>query len=288
VPNSPSTSPENIIKRVSTVASLPQIFMKVEETLNNPASSSMHLAKVIEEDPALTGRLLRLANSAYYGFSAKIESVNHAITAMGTQQLRELVLACSVLKLFKDIPEELVNMELFWRHSIACGVVARAIAHLRFESNIERYFVAGLLHDVGRLILFMQKPNVMLNMIQLAQQKQQLLYRVENEVLGFNHAKLGGLLMASWKLSPRLIESISWHHAPTMAKQFPIDAAIIHTADIIANALELGNSGEKMVPNLKPAAWDSLGLEINALEKIISILDQQYQHGVRFILGEEE
>ncbi len=280
-------SAENIIKRVGTVASLPQIFIKVEETLNNPAASNLHLAKIIEEDPSLTGRLLRLANSAYYGFSAKIETVNHAITALGTQQLRELVLACSVLKLFKDLPDDLVNMESFWRHSIACGVTARAIASLRFDTNIERYFVAGLLHDIGRLILFMQKPEEMLALIQQSQKQQQLLFRLERDSLGFTHAKLGGLLLKKWELAPRLIEAVEWHHAPNMANQFPIDAAIIHSADVIANSLEMGSSGETMVPDLKPSAWDLLGLDVSALTQVLHILDQQYQHAVNFILGDE-
>ncbi len=280
-------NPENIIKRVGQVASLPQIFMKVEETLNNPASSSQHLARIIEEDPALTARLLRLANSAYYGFAAKIESVNHAITAMGTQQLRELVLACSVLKLFKDVPEDLVNMELFWRHSIACGVIARTIASLRFETNVERFFVAGLLHDIGRLIMFMQLPEEMLPIFDKARQEKQLLFKIEREVLGFNHAKLGSLLLANWKLAPRLIECIEWHHAPAMAKLYPIDAAIVHTSDVIANAMEMGTSGERLVPELRDSAWDLLGLPVESLEQILKTLNEQYAHAVSFILGEE-
>ena len=166
--------PRDIVKRVMKVASLPQIFLKVEEVLNDPDSSNVHLSRVIQEDPGLTVRLLRLSNSAFFGFSAKVEAVNQAITVLGTQQLRELVLACSVMNVFKDVPEELVNMESFWRHSIACGVVARAFASLRHESNVERYFVTGLLHDIGRLVLLMEVPKKMAVIFERARAEVQL------------------------------------------------------------------------------------------------------------------
>jgi len=280
--------PENIIRRVLRVASLPQIFIKVEETLNNPLASSTHLSQVVEEDPDLTARLLRLSNSAFYGFTAKVETVKHSITVLGTQQLRDLVLACSVMKVFKNMPPEQIDMESFWRHSIACAIAARSLASLRYESNVERYFVAGLLHDIGRLILFIQLPKVVSEVFNQARQDEMFLYKAEHELLGFDHATLGGMLLASWKLSPRMVESIKYHHHPRMAKSHPIDAALIHTADVIANAMQLGSSGERLVPLLNSKGWDSLGLPVDAIEHVINTMHEQYKDAVEFVLGNDE
>lgn len=278
--------PENIIRKVSNVASLPEVFMKIEETLNDPTSSTHHLGKIVQEDPGLTARLLRLVNSAYYSFTAKVETVNQAITVIGTQQLRDLVLACSVMKAFKNITSDLVDMESFWRHSVACGVVAKALATQQKASNTEHYFVSGLLHDVGRLILFSQLPDKMGEVVEYAKEEKLLLFKAEQKLLGFNHAYLGGLLLKDWKLSQRLIESVGYHHAPTNAKSFPIDAAIVHVADLVANAMRMGSSGERYVPKLNERAWESLNLSQENLEQIMLDLEEKYTDAIRFILDD--
>ncbi len=278
--------PNILVKRVLKVASLPEIYMKVEQVLSDPNSSNIQLARIIEEDPALTARLLRLANSAFYGFAAKVEEVNQAITVLGTQQLRELVLACSVLKAFENMPDYLINMELFWRHSIACGVVARALASLRHESNVERYFVAGLLHDIGRLILLMELPKAMGKIFQQARQDQKPLFLMERQTLGFHHARLGGILLKHWKLSPRLIEGITFHHAPSSAQSYPVDAAIIHISDLVANAMQMGSSGEQYVPKLSPKAWTKLSLGSDVITDVLDTLHEQYADAISFILDE--
>ncbi len=279
-----SLTPETIVLRVSKIASLPEVYFKIEQTINAPNCSNKMLAAIIEEDLGLTARLLRLANSAFYNFAAKIETVNQAITVLGTQQLRDLALACSVLKAFSGVSSDYVDMEQFWRHSIACGLAARLLASQRLEGNVERYFVAGLLHDIGRLVLLMELPNKINAAFQQAGQQQIMLYRAEREQLGFNHAYLGALLLKHWKLSPRLVEAIAYHHAPAGAMQFPIDAAMIHCADIIANGLAMGSSGERLVPKLNDAAWQSLELSAEAIEQVVSALKNQYSDAVRTLL----
>ncbi|GAB1259033.1 HDOD domain-containing protein [Aurantivibrio plasticivorans] len=277
---------DDIVKRVLKVASLPQIYLLVEETLNDNHSSVAALGKIIEEDPALTSKLLRLANSAFYSFAAKVEAVNQAITVLGTQQLRDLVLACSVLRVFSNIPDNIINMESFWRHSIACGVVARNIAAARKETNIERFFVAGLLHDIGRLVFLMEKPKQMAEAFHLARQNSELLHVAEKEIFGFNHAKLGGRLLDFWRLSPRLVESISYHHSPRSARQFTLDATIIHVADSVANALELGTSGQTLVPPISIQAWKTLDIPNQEISSIIDMAVDQYDDAVQFVLAE--
>lgn len=275
---------EQIIQRVSQVASLPQIFLKVEEVLEDPDSDAGDLARVIEGDPALTARLLRLVNSPIYGLAAKIEEVPSAVAVMGIAQLRELVLACSVLNAFNRLSDDVLDMELFWRHSIACGVLARGFAMQKKEANVERFLVAGLLHDIGRLVLITERPQKMVEALATARAQRALLFQVEQDQLGFTHAELGGQLLRHWALSERLVESTGWHHAPADAEKFPLDAAIVHVADVVVNGLAMGCSGETLVPALDPDAWNTLGLTVAELDQAVDTLQQQYRDAVAFIL----
>lgn len=280
-------SAEYIIRNTLQVASLPTIYIKIDEALNSANCSNQYLVDILSEDTALSARLLRLANSAMFSFPSKIDSVSNAITIIGTQQLRALVLASSVMKLFKDIPEELLNMEMFWRHSIACAVSARIIASLRRAANVEYFFLAGLLHDIGRLIMLKQVPSEISQAMQQARQTQQLLYKVEKEILGFDHAKLGGMLLKEWKLPIQLVDSTAFHHNPKRSPDFRDEVAVIHVADIIANSLQLGSSGERFVPTLDNQAWDRIGLADAIIYTIINELHKQYTIAVDFVLGED-
>jgi len=279
-------TPESIIRGITKVSSLPTIFVKLDEAMENPRSTNKDYAVIINEDTAMAVRLLRIANSALYNFPAKIETVSHAITIIGSKQLRDLLLACSVIKMFDDIPEEFVSMELFWRHSIAVGVTARILAGMRRENNVERFFVAGLLHDIGRLILFTETTKQMQHIVKETKERQQLLFKIEKELMGFDHAKLGGLLLKTWKLPNRLIDAVQYHHAPMNSKTHPVEASIVHLADIIVNALQLGTTGEHLVPPLNDQAWGLLNLEKDTLATVVEHLLVQYNDAVQFILSD--
>ena len=277
-------NPETIVKNVSKIASLPQIYLKVDELLGKQNTTNAMLATVIEGDPALTAKILQITNSAFYGCTAQVESVKHAINVLGTQQLRDLILACSALTVFKDIPNDLFSMENFWKHCIGCGVAARCLAIQVNENNVERFFVGGLLHDIGRLVLLVEMPDTFLPLIEKAKTENRLLYEVETQELGFDHGLLGGLLLKNWKLSPRLYEGVSYHHCPQKADRYPIESAIIHLADIIVNALGLGHSGGHLVPPLNADAWQIVNLKIDCFDDFMPTLLEQYHDAIRFIL----
>ena len=274
-----------LLRGITRLASPPQIFAKVEALLANPNSSIADFAHVIEEDAGLTARLLRLANSPFYGRMMKISTVQGAVSMIGTQQLRELTLACTVMRVFKDIPGEVLDMEKFWRHSVACGVMARAIAGLRGEANVERCFVAGLLHDVGRLVLLMERPRSMAKALAASRAAGQLLHEAERDEFGFDHAEVGALLMASWKVPAQLVEGIAFHHAPHHARTHALDAAILHVADLMLNAIALGFSGQHLVPVLNVPAWESLELPSDRLPLLFATLSEQYEEAVAFVMG---
>jgi HD-like signal output (HDOD) protein len=277
---------QELLKGKVALPSLPVIFSRINEAVNNPRMSIADIGKIISEDTALSARLLKIANSAFYGFPSKIDTISRAVTVIGTQQLRDLALATVVLKIFKGIPRDLVEMESFWKHSIACAITSRVLATYRRESNVERYFVAGILHDVGRLVLCVKYPEEMKAALAHGRQHPVPLYRAEQEVLGISHAEVGGILIKQWNLPAVLEEVLLFHHTPSRAERYPVEVAVIHLADIISHAMQLGNSGESLVPGFDPASWNRIGLHLSLLSPLMNQVDRQFLDTVQTIVPE--
>jgi len=263
-----SLDPQELVRETGHLPSLPSIFGELVDLMSDPSSSSGMFAKVIQRDTAVSARLLKLVNSPYYGFPSKIETISRAITLVGTKELSALTLAMSVLKLFKDIPAELVNMKSFWKHSIACGLVARMFAEKKGDADSEPFFVGGLLHDVGRLILYMRMPAESGRTLSIALSENILLFGAERRLFGFDHGELGGMLLKHWRLPERMADMVGHHHAPEKAGD-PLSAGILHLADIAVNAVAIGTSGEHYVPPLRGKSWKALQMSEGALKKIL-------------------
>ena len=277
--------PHKLAQRVVNVASLPSIYLKIENAVNNEKTSSQDIANIVSEDTALAGKVLRLSNSAMFNFPSKISTITQAVTIIGTRQLKDLVLACSVIDVFKDMPSDMVSMEKFWRHSIACAVSARVLSQLRRDSNAESAFVAGLLHDIGRLVLFKELGALTRTCIERADRLHVHLDNMEREVFGFDHAMLGGLLLKEWKLPPQLVEATQYHHMPSRSMTYPVETSYVHIANLIVSMLQLGNSGDKRIPRLDHGAWASLGFNVDIVDGVVDEVHSQYNSAVEFVLG---
>lgn len=277
---------QKLVNSVVTIASLPSIYFRVSEAVNCPRSSATDIANVVAEDPGLTARLLKLVNSSFFSFSSRIDTVSRSVSIVGTQQLCDLCLATSVMKAFKDVPEELVTMESFWLHSLACGICARLIATEFGVNNSERFFVAGLLHDIGSLILYLKIPDLSLHCLEVAKTQKLKLHEVERKLIGYDHAEVGYELVKLWNLPEALHEAVRFHHMPQNAVDFPLETAIVHISDIMVSALRLGTNGDSFVPPLSPKAWETIDLSPNALSRIIDNIDGQLDDVVRVMFKE--
>ena len=275
-------SPAALVAASSRLASLPSVYLRLTETANDPHSSQAALARVIGDDPALAARLLRLVNSALYGPGRTIDTVGDALAFVGTTAVLDLALASSVLRVFAGIPRELVDMEAFWRHSIACAVTARTLAAARPGISAERCFVAGLLHDVGRLVIFLEEPDAAREAIVRARATGRLLHDAERELFGFDHADVGRALAEAWRLPVTLREAVGGHHRPAAAGA--IEASVVHIADVIANALELGSAGAPLVPPLDRAAWQRVAIPLDELPAMIEAAESRYNDVVQVML----
>ncbi len=275
--------PSDLVQGAVQLASPPLIYERLVEVINHPRGGAADVANVVREDAALTARLLKVVNSAFYSFPRPIDTVSQAVTVVGTSQIRDLALATSVVQLFKDVPEDLVEMDGFWRHSLACGVGARVLAGLRREGNVERFFVAGILHDLGKLIIYEQCPDEARIVLEAARAGEALLHQAERSVLGFDHGQVGEALLDQWNMPPSLREALHFHHNPRRASRYPVETAAVHVADIMSIALHFGQGGERYVPPLSPEAWDALSIEPTLLRSCVEEMERQFQAAVHLV-----
>lgn len=265
--------------------SLPDIFSRLMTLMNDPKSSAKDFEEIILKDTALTAKLLQLVNSAFFGYAyrSRIDSVSLAVSIVGVDGLFSLVLGMSVIRMFRDIPTRLIDMAAFWKHAISCGIVARLIAvHKRYR-EIERFFVGGLLHDIGRLLILQHLPCHAKWTLVESVLNREVLHVSENRLMGFDHAWIGSILMKKWQLPENLIDMVKFHHIPEEAANRP-EAAIIHVAEILAGALSMGTSGELYVPPLCEKGWKALDMEAAALTGIMEKAETQVEQTVEIFL----
>ncbi|MCA9783582.1 MAG: HDOD domain-containing protein [Calditrichaeota bacterium] len=263
------SSAAELVARQQQLCSLPDVYYRLLDVIQQPVSSAAAISEVIQTDPGLSARLLKLVNSAFYGFPRKIDTVSRAVTLVGTRQLSDLALATSVIRVFDGVPQNLITMESFWKHSLATGICARIIAENGLDVDSERLFVAGLLHDVGRLVMCLAEPADMTRALEQSRSREELLFQSEKDIFGFTHADVGACLMEQWHLPPALVEAVRWHHRPSAADEHQELAAVVHLADVIINSLRIGSSGSGFVPPVWTRAWQIAELELTDIDSLI-------------------
>ncbi len=267
-------TPDSLVENNPKISSLPEIFYLINDVISDPDSSFGDVAQVISNDTSLSLRLLKIVNSPFFNFPQKIDSITHAISVVGTEQLRDLALATSVLTKFKGISDSKIDMNSFWRHSLGCGIAARVLAlHCR-QPNAERYFLIGMVHDVGRLILFENLSEKASQVLTRESPKEPTLVEREKKLIGFHHGEVGGALCRAWNLPTLLEHVITYHHNPEEAEDFFLETAILHLGNLITKAMELGNSGDVYIPPLDETMWKRIGLtpgHLSAIWKQVAI-----------------
>jgi len=266
---------DNWISGIPSLGSYAEVLAEIEEVLSDPSTTLSTVGEIIEKDPDLTARLLKLGNSSFFGFPSRIETVSETISLIGIQQVQDLINVATVVQIFDGLPPDLVNMETFWKHSLGCGVAARLLAMARRVPKPEKYFVAGLLHDVGRLVLYSRAPDAARQVFERFQAGPMLLREAEAQVLGFDHTEIGEALLRAWNYPANLINAIRCHHHPMSSGAYQLEGSLVHVADALVNAMELGSSGERHVPALQLKAWERLALPLDSLESTMNAVDEQ-------------
>jgi putative nucleotidyltransferase with HDIG domain len=226
-------SARQLVKDINHLVTLPDLCLRMDQVLNDARSSAMDIANIVSQDPALTARILRIANSPYYGFPSKIDSVSRAITVIGTQDLYQLVLATSVIDVVDQTRIERDMLETFWRHSLMTGLVARDLARKCDTPvlQVERMFVAGLLHDIGSIVMALRIPELSKVMMRCADKLEMTISQAEQNVFDLDHGMVGAELMANWNLPEMLQQCARHHHEPEDANSHSLEVAIVHLAN---------------------------------------------------------
>lgn len=275
-----------LVQGVGELVSLPQVFVRINKLVEDPDSTTADIAEVVSQDPAFTVRLLRIANSPLYGFSSSIETVSRAVTLVGTSQVRNLALSTSVASTFAGLPNELVSMQNFWRHSLYCALIARSLAK-RTELDAEALFTAGLLHDIGELVIFNRLPDKARGaLLMVLDSGDQLpVYLAEQQTLGFDHAEVGGELARQWELPPMLTECIAYHHDIQKAKLCPQETALVHIANILALMAEVDTLELNDVAPIDPWAWKIVALDAaEVMEPVVREAQQAISEAEKLFL----
>ena len=281
---------KNIIQDISSLPTLPQAYHQCCHLLELESTDSVALAAVISAEPAMAISVLRLVNSAFYNMPRKIERIDHAISIIGQQSFKQLILTAAIIKAVDSLAHGEIDIEVFWRHSIFTGLVARRLALHSYLPNCERLFIAGLLHDIGQVIYFDIKPQKSLQVCDLVKRYGIDITVAEHKVLGFDHQELGYELCKHWQLPTWLQQTILHHHSPQLASEYQAEASIIYLANYITAQYYPGlPSHEHKGPvtynsSRNDLAWKAINLSEDVIEYVVEEATEQFEDVLNSLL----
>lgn len=268
---------ERVLAKLRNLPTLPEVAMKVMEVANNPRSSAADMAKVISQDQALTARILRLVNSAYYGFPRKISTITQAIVILGFRTVRDLVLNISISDMFNAKVQAGINVEALWLHNLAVAVASKVLARKIGYDQPEEAFTAGLLHDLGKLVLVKLIPQEYERVVSIAKNSNKWIRDVEEDLLEIDHSIVGKWVADQWKFPLQLTHAIHMHHQPQLENEYTELISIVHGADVLSRIKKIGSGGDDQIPSFRKEAWMILQLKPQDLNDIYAEIDKEIE-----------
>ncbi|MDR2031752.1 MAG: HDOD domain-containing protein, partial [Azoarcus sp.] len=261
-------SAQELISNIKSLTMLPSVYYRLREQLDSPDGSIGTIAHLVETDPALTSGMLKLVNSAFFGFSRKIENIERAIPILGLQQTHELVLAMSVSAVFKGIRPQQMDMKRFWQGSMMTALTARELAHVTCSPASERLFVIGLLADIGHLVMYQTVPALAIEAQLDADSGRETLPEAERRIIGCDSAEVGAALMDSWKLPGNFAEIIGAQIVPRHAGHYVFEAELLHVALAVSAADRYNESSAQALSRIAPCIWTDIGIAAEHFPRI--------------------
>jgi putative nucleotidyltransferase with HDIG domain len=251
------------VESINTLPTVPGVLKRLSAIIEKPRITIVEISAFISNDPALTTKVLKMVNSAIYGFPGRIASVSHATMLLGLNVIKGLLLGVSVFELMQK------TMNGLYEHSLACAIASRVIAQKRNLKEPEEVSVAGLLHDIGKVILVLEFAQEYEAAMKDALERKIAIVEAEKTQFSATHADAGGWLAEKWRFPRNLIEVIEFHHRPALAKNAPLEAAIVHVADMLVRARGFGFAGEDFVPEVNPVAFELLKLSDQDIKDVL-------------------
>lgn len=278
---------EELIAEFTQLVSPPDTWVKINEVLSDRNATTSDMAEIIQLDPGLTASILKIVNSAYYNLRAGVDTVTRAIAVIGTNDLYSLATAITAAETFSRVPCHLTSPEIFWQHSIGTGILAKKLAGKCSVLNTERLYVAGLLHDIGSLVLYSRFPEESSEALMIANGDEEVLYGAENDIFGFNHAMVSAGLLKMWRMPDTLVSAVGFHHEPVLAGKDSIDAAIVCMANHVANMYGVSAFMEDASLNpadLNPEIWEITQLEEDVLDELMEDYEDNLASAIAVML----
>ena len=270
------------VKSIRDLPSLPAVVIELLGNLDQEDTSTKRLGEKIAQDQALAAKTLRLANSSFYGMQCKVTTVPQAIAILGFNSVRTLVTAAAVVGKFSGSAECNFDFQIFWRQSIATALCAKALARHK-NVNQDQAFMAGLLHDIGRLVLVTHSPTLYAEVAAHRTAQDCSVFEAERAILGIDHTMVGRALAEYWKFPLPMQKAIENHHRSETQEKGSL-ASLIFMADTIAYALDLCGDDDAMVPLVPPAVWNGLGLGKDVLMNIFKETETQFEETCQILV----
>lgn len=273
-----------ILGKIKDLPTLPDVVAKVMKAVSNPMSTANDLNEIISVDQALTFKVLRLANSAYYGFPQEITNITQAVTILGFNTIRNLALSVSVHKmLFGGGERPLFSHREFWKHSVGTAVAAKLIARRVGYKSEENAFTAGLMHDIGKNVFDQYMRKEFIQALEMSSKQKKPLWEAEREVLGMDHGTMGSLMAEKWNLPRDLRDAIHWHNNPDEQENDEMLVSIVHAANQLCRKAQVGHGGDYGDAGLDRAVAKVLMLQGNDYEKFLEELANNMREAESFL-----
>jgi HD-like signal output (HDOD) protein len=269
-------TPETLVMGTPQLVSPSVAVARIWTILERDDFKLAEIAEAIGQDPALTVRLLKIVNSSFYGLPGRIETITRAVGLVGADTLYSLALTTSVIHGFRKIPTCLVNMNDFWLNSLYCGVISRLLAKEASVLHSERLFVAGLLHRIGALIIYLRLPDKAREILLAAAGDDRLVPGLEKDRLGFTYAEIGAELTKAWKLPTALQEAIRWHLEPELAEAHRLEASLLYLANRLKTVALLGFPAEDVIREIPDEIAVTIRLDESQIKKVMSQASEKF------------
>ena len=273
---------QKISKNVQEFKTLPTIYTQLMEVMANSRSSINDAATVIASDQVAATKILKVANSPLFGLSARVDSINKAIFLLGFNEVKNIIIATSIMDMFDNKNSSAYfNPVEFWKYSIGVGIASRYFAKETGITNVDSFFLSGIIHAIGKLFLYQNYPQEFLLALEITHENRLNLREAEREIFGTTHTIVGELLAERWKL-PTSISNVIRYYPTGLVNQTPdILVSIVHLSSIVAKALNFGNSGESIISKPSNHVWELLSLRPGALQAAFGELTNSYKESVK-------
>ncbi|MGE4442923.1 MAG: HDOD domain-containing protein [Desulfomicrobium sp.] len=264
------TKQKGRILAVKDLPTLPGVLQEVAILVENPNSSTDQISRAISKDQVLSAKVLKMVNSPIYGFPGRIGSIQHALVLLGFNVVKGIIISTSVFEVMNE------NMRGLWEHSLGCALASSAIARAIGCKDPEEYAVAGLLHDIGKVVAAVQLPDSRAAIDALVKEKDISYRQAEIEVLGFAHDRINLWLSNYWNLPANLKEGLSYHHRPMSATLYPKVAQVVHVGNFLARLFGVGNGGDDQISALDEGVLEVLEITPDILYKVMDGLEREF------------